>query len=79
MFPQLRGLGQSAAERKFGMASLEAARTYLGHRVLGPRYRESVGALQDLAGTSAEMVAGSIDAPKLRSPLRLFGEARFRR
>ena len=75
IFPQLRGLGHSAMAHDFGMSSLEEARAYLDHPLLGSRYRECVGALQDLIDTNAEKVFGDTDAMKLRSSLTLFGEA----
>ncbi|MEO6784117.1 MAG: DUF1810 family protein [Bradyrhizobium sp.] len=43
---------------------------YLAHPLLGVRYRESVVILQDLVGTTADAVFGSVDA-KLRSSLTL--------
>lgn len=45
IFPQLRGLGRSAASEFYGIASLDEARAYLNHPVLGSRLRESVEAL----------------------------------
>ncbi len=35
-----RGLGQSEFARVYGIASLDEARAYLAHPVLGPRIRE---------------------------------------
>jgi len=75
IFPQLRGLGHSAMAHVYGMRSLDEARAYLDHPLLGSRYRECVGALQDLVDTNAEKVFGDTDAMKLRSSLTLFGEA----
>lgn len=75
IFPQLRGLGHSAMAHVYGMRSLDEARAYLDHPLLGSRYRECVGALQDLIDTNAEKVFGDTDAMKLRSSLTLFGEA----
>lgn len=75
IFPQLRGLGHSAMAQKYGIGSLEEARAYLDHPVLGSRYRECVAALQDLIDTNADEVFGRTDAMKLRSSLTLFGEA----
>ena len=75
VFPQIAGLGRSETARHFAIRSLDEARAYLVHPVLGPRLRECVGALQDLAGTTAESVFGDIDAVKLRSSLTLFSEA----
>lgn len=77
IFPQLAGLGRSETATFFGIRSLDEARAYLAHPVLGTRLRECVGALQDLMdmSTSAERVFGAVDAMKLRSSLTLFAEA----
>lgn len=75
IFPQIAGLGRSETARRFAVHSLDEARAYLAHPVLGARLRESVGALQDLTGTTAEAVFGGIDAMKLKSSLTLFAEA----
>ena len=40
VFPQLRGLGHSPAAQHYGISSLDEARAYLAHDVLGPRLRE---------------------------------------
>ena len=42
VFPQLRGLGHSAMANRFGIASLDEARAYLAHPLLGPRLEECV-------------------------------------
>lgn len=75
IFPQIAGLGSSAMARRYAVESLDEARAYLAHPVLGGRLRECVAALQDLTGTTAESVFGEIDASKLRSSLTLFIEA----
>ena len=75
IFPQLAGLGHSAMAQHYGIGSLEEARAYLAHPLLGARYRECVESLQDLPPTTAEIVFGGIDAIKLRSSLTLFAEA----
>ena len=49
IFPQLRGLGQSPTAHYYGIASIDEARAYLDHDLLGPRYRECIEALQQLA------------------------------
>lgn len=72
IFPQLAGLGSSTMARTYAIQSLDEARTYLSHPVLGPRLRECVSALQNLTGLTAEAVFGQIDAMKLRSSLTLF-------
>ena len=75
VFPQVAGLGHSAMARAFAITSIEEARAYLAHPVLGPRLRESAAALLALTGATAESVLGGIDAVKLRSSMTLFAHA----
>lgn len=75
IFPQLRGLGRSEAALRYGIASLDEARAYLAHPILGPRLLECVSALQDLTGSTAVRIFGEVDATKLRSSLTLFALA----
>jgi uncharacterized protein (DUF1810 family) len=75
VFPQVAGLGSSPMAREFAIGSIEEARAYLGHPVLGGRMRESAQALLDLSGASAFDVLGGIDAVKLRSSMTLFERA----
>jgi uncharacterized protein (DUF1810 family) len=76
VFPQIAGLGLSETSRRFAIRSLEEARTYLDHPLLGPRLRRSVEALLAWAGKrDPETILGSIDAMKLRSSLTLFATA----
>jgi uncharacterized protein (DUF1810 family) len=85
VFPQLAGLGESAMSRRYAIASLDEARAYLAHPVLGRRLRECADALLALrSDAAAEGVFGPIDARKLRSSMTLFARAdrsddRFRR
>jgi uncharacterized protein (DUF1810 family) len=41
VFPQLKGLGHSAMAEHYGISSLEEARAYLEHAVLGARLRNA--------------------------------------
>lgn len=75
IFPQLAGLGRSETAQRYGIGSLNEARAYLAHPVLGNRYLECVEALQDLPLSDPKAVLGSIDAKKLHSSLTLFAEA----
>jgi uncharacterized protein (DUF1810 family) len=74
VFPQLRGLGRSATALHFGIASLDEARAYLAHPLLGPRLHEASAALLAAPG-SAEAILGPVDAMKLRSSMTLFAAA----
>ena len=76
VFPQLAGLGHSHMARAYAIDSLDEARAYLAHPVLGARLRECVDTLARLPGSAtAERVLGGIDAMKLRSSLTLFARA----
>ena len=73
VFPQLAGLGRSATAIFYAIASLDEARAYLKHPLLGPRLRQCVAVLEPSAGKrSAEQIFGSLDAMKLKSSLTLF-------
>lgn len=75
IFPQPAGLGSSTAARFYAIASIEEARAYLAHPLLGPRLKECVEAILPWAGRrSAVQILGPIDALKLRSSMTLFGE-----
>ena len=75
IFPQLAGLGHSPTAQYYGISSIEEARAYLHHPVLGPRLRQGVEALLPSAGhLTAEEILGTIDALKFKSSLTLFDE-----
>ena len=75
VFPQLTGLGSSAMAREYAISSVDEARAYLAHPVLGPRLRECARAVADTRGSSAEQIFGPVDAMKLRSSMTLFAAA----
>jgi uncharacterized protein (DUF1810 family) len=72
VFPQIKGLGQSPASRKFAISSLDEARAYLRHPVLGPRLAECARILTEAPDGDAEQIFGGLDAQKLRSSMTLF-------
>jgi uncharacterized protein (DUF1810 family) len=75
VFPQLAGLGSSAMAVEYAIGSLDEARGYLGHPVLGARLREATRLMLAQTGRPAEAVLGVIDALKFRSSMTLFAEA----
>ena len=82
VFPQIAGLGRSTTAQRYAIESLDEARAYLDHPVLGPRLRECATALLGHIGSTPEDILGDIDATKLRSSMTLFslaapGEAVF--
>jgi len=75
VFPQLAGLGRSAAARHFALSGLAEARAYLAHPVLGPRLLAAARVLAGLPGTDPVAVLGPLDAQKLQSSMTLFARA----
>jgi uncharacterized protein (DUF1810 family) len=75
VFPQLRGLGMSSTAQFYGLASLDEARAYLAHPVLGPRLLECCALMLAVPGRSAHEILGSPDDLKFRSCLTLFSLA----
>ena len=75
IFPQLAGLGRSAMAQRYAITSLDEARAYLAHPVLGERLRECVGLVLAAQGKSAHQIFGDPDDMKLHSSLTLFAQA----
>ncbi len=75
VFPQIQGLGSSPTSVRYAITSLDEARAYLSHPVLGPRLLECVHALLNLEGNDPVEVLGGIDARKLQSSMTLFNLA----
>lgn len=75
IFPQIAGLGPSEMSRHFAIGSLDEARAYLAHPVLGARMRECARLILAIEGRTAEEILGSVDAMKLRSSMTLFHRA----
>ena len=72
IFPQLRGLGQSAMSKKYAIPSLRGARRYLMHELLGPRLLECTGLVLAIHGRGIDNIFGSLDAMKFHSCMTLF-------
>ncbi|HVW75137.1 MAG TPA: DUF1810 domain-containing protein [Rhizomicrobium sp.] len=72
IFPQVAGLGHSAMAQRYAVTSLDEARAYLAHDVLGPRLRECTQAVLDAEGHSAHAIFGAPDDLKFRSSMTLF-------
>jgi len=75
IFPQLAGLGSSETSKRYAIRSLDEARAYLAHPVLGARLRECAGLLLATSARTAEEIVGPVDARKLRSSMTLFHRA----
>jgi uncharacterized protein (DUF1810 family) len=75
IFPQIAGLGSSATAARYAISSLDEARAYLRHDVLGPRLRECTRLVNDIAHRSIGEIFGSPDDMKVRSSMTLFSHA----
>jgi uncharacterized protein (DUF1810 family) len=72
VFPQLDGLAFSSTSKHYAIKSLEEARAYLAHPLLGPRLLACAEAVIRQNGRSATEIFGSPDDLKLRSCATLF-------
>ena len=72
IFPQVFGLGTSQRAVDFAMNSLQEARAFLAHEMLGNHLRKICEALLKLQGADAVQVFGRMDAMKLHSSMTLF-------
>ena len=72
IFPQFRGLGFSSMSQRYAIGSIDEAKAFLRHPVLGPRLTECANALLAIADRSATDILGSPDDLKLRSSATLF-------
>jgi uncharacterized protein (DUF1810 family) len=72
VFPQIAGLGRSGTARRYAISSLDEAKAYLDHPVLGPRLRECASLVAQIQGRSAIQIFGDPDDMKLRSSMTLF-------
>jgi uncharacterized protein (DUF1810 family) len=75
VFPQLRGLGHSPTAVRFGISSLDEARAYLAHPLLGPRLRECTRLVALIDGRSVDDIFGWPDNLKVHSSMTLFRRA----
>jgi uncharacterized protein (DUF1810 family) len=71
---QIKGPGRTATANWFAISSLDEAKSYLQHPVLGARLRECTE-LVNLEGRSLHEIFGSPDDLKFRSSMTLFAQA----
>jgi uncharacterized protein (DUF1810 family) len=75
IFPQIQGLGRSEIARRYAIASLDEARAYLGHPLLGARLAECTSLVVASTAPTLVSIFGPVDALKFRSSMTLFAEA----
>ncbi len=72
VFPQIAGLGLSPTSVFYAISSLDEAKAYLAHPVLGPRLADCARLVLEAEGRTARQIFGAVDAMKFRSSMTLF-------
>lgn len=75
VFPQYDGLGFSSTAKYYAIGSLDEARAYLAHPLLGARLVECAEAVAGLSGRTLGEIFGDPDDLKFRSSMTLFEQA----
>jgi uncharacterized protein (DUF1810 family) len=75
VFPQITGLGLSAKNVRYSIKSLDEARAYLAHPVLGPRLLECAALVLACPNDGIDEILEPPDDRKLRSSMTLFHRA----
>ncbi len=75
VFPQILGLGRSAMAERYAIASLDEAKAYLAHPVLGARLKETTALVLAVEGRSIHDILGTPDDLKFHSSMTLFSRA----
>jgi uncharacterized protein (DUF1810 family) len=75
IFPQIAGLGRSDMAQRYGIASLDEARAYLAHTVLGQRLRQCTALVLEAKDKSADAIFGYPDTLKFHACMTLFCHA----
>ena len=73
--PQIHGLGLSHMAKEYELDSIEEAKAYLAHPVLGQRLLEMCEVVLHVSSDNAQLVFGVPDNLKLRSSMTLFEQA----
>ena len=72
IFPQIEGLGFSSTSKYYSIKTIEEAKEYVMHPLLGKRLLECSNILLNIKGKSAESIFGYPDHLKLQSSMTLF-------
>lgn len=75
VFPQIQGLGHSEMARRYAISSVNEARAYFDHPVLGERLLILTQIVNALEGRSVEQIFGYPDDLKFHSSMTLFAHA----
>ncbi len=79
IFPQIKGLGNSAMAQRYAISSLDEAGAYAAHPVLGGRLLECTRLVTAAHAQSIEEILGYPDNLKFHSSMTLFAHAALHR
>lgn len=72
IFPQIEGLGNSSTAKYYSIKTIEEAKEYIAHPILGKRLLECANILLNIENKSADEIFGYPDNMKLKSCMTLF-------
>lgn len=75
IFPQIQGLGHSEMASRYAISSLDEAKAYLAHPLLGQRLLDCSGLVAAVDGRTIEDIFGFPDYMKFQSSMTLFAQA----
>ncbi len=75
IFPQVAGLGHSFMAAKYAISSLDEARAYVAHPLLGPRLKDCTQIVIEIENRPIHQIFGHPDDLKFRSSMTLFAHA----
>jgi len=75
VFPQIAGLGHSAMAQHYAIASLDEAKAYAAHPVLGARLRDCTALVLAVEDKTAHAIFATPDDLKFHSCMTLFARA----
>jgi len=75
IFPQIDGLGRTETAKSYAIKSLDEAKAYIAHPLLGKRLQECTELVMEIDGKLANEIFGYPDDLKFRSSMTLFSRA----
>lgn len=72
IFPQVESLGRTAMAKMYAIRSINEAKAYIAHPILGKRLQECTELVLSIDGKSANDIFGHPDDLKFKSSMTLF-------
>src|SRR5438045_1981844 len=72
IFPQIEGLGHSSTAKYYSIKTIEEAKEYISHPILGKRLLECTNTILKIENKTVDEIFGYPDNLKLKSSMTLF-------